>query len=75
METYEVWWYPIKSQEDRAKKIIGMFTGYINSFLRIKQQADDWPSWAKTDEQKDQYIKEYEAKEGKYFLFLKNLIY
>lgn len=42
----------------------GMFVGYINSFLKTKQEASGWPEWVKTEDQKDQYICEYENHEG-----------
>ena len=41
-----------------------MFTGYINSFLKIKAEASGWPPNTETDEQKDAYIREYEEREG-----------
>ena len=32
--------------------------------MRLKQQADGWPSWAKTEEQKEQYLRQYLEREG-----------
>ena len=37
---------------------------YINQFLKLKQQADGWPSWAKTEEEKARYVKDYFEHEG-----------
>ena len=33
-------------------------------WLKIKQQASDWPSWCTDEESKNKYIKEYEQHEG-----------
>ena len=52
----EVWHFPSKSSD--------LFTGYIDTFLKIKQEASGWPSWCQTEETKRQYIREYERKEG-----------
>ena len=41
-----------------------LFKGYIDTFLKIKQEASGWPSWCQTEAQKRQYIREYEEKEG-----------
>ena len=30
----------------------------------MKQQSAGYPGWAQTDEQKQQYIRDYQAKEG-----------
>jgi hypothetical protein len=55
LETYEVWNYSDHEQYDSETKKGGLFTTYINQFLRLKQQADGWPSWVKTDNDKDRY--------------------
>lgn len=46
-----------KSSED-------LFKSYINTFLKIKQEASGWPSHCRTEEEKRMYISEYEEKEG-----------
>ena len=61
----EVWHFPQKSSK--------LFTGYIDTFLKIKQEASGWSSWCETEAQKQQYITEYEQKEGiKYGKIKKN---
>ena len=52
----EVWDFPEKS--------FHLFRGYIDTFLKIKQEASGWPSWCQTEDQKKQYIGEYDEKEG-----------
>eukprot|EP00854_Cymbomonas_tetramitiformis_P023213 gene23213-28092_t len=41
-----------------------IFESFINTFLRIKQEASGYPEWVKADEDKDLYIKKYFEKEG-----------
>ena len=52
----EVWHFPQKSSE--------LFTGYIDTFLKIKQEASGRPSWCESEAQKQEYIREYKRKEG-----------
>ncbi|CAG2214664.1 unnamed protein product [Mytilus edulis] len=42
----------------------GIFTEYVNTFLKIKQEASGWPEWCLTDQDKHTYIKNYFEKEG-----------
>ena len=42
----------------------GLFTSYINDFLRIKQESDGWPSGADTDEKKQAFLDEWKRREG-----------
>lgn len=64
MEIDEVWHYPEMVQYDPSTKTGGLFADYINTFLRLKQQADGWPKPNMTEEEKDAYIQNYEEKEG-----------
>ena len=42
----------------------GLFTEYINTFLKTKQQASGWPAGVVTEEQKQAYVDEYLEHEG-----------
>jgi hypothetical protein len=42
----------------------GLFAGYINAWLKRKQEASGWPSWCQTDEDKEQYKRQYLEREG-----------
>jgi len=53
---YEVWHFPETCQ--------GLFKEYVDTWLKIKQEASGWPSWAETEEQKQAYIQEYYEHEG-----------
>ena len=42
----------------------GLFTGYINTFLKLKQQASGFPENIQTEEEKAHYIEQYLLHEG-----------
>ncbi|XP_055357527.1 uncharacterized protein LOC129602520, partial [Paramacrobiotus metropolitanus] len=46
------------------QKEAGLFAKYINKFLKIKMEASGWPSWCKTQKQKDAYIRQVKEREG-----------
>ena len=64
-------WSDTEIYDPQSKKG-GLFTGYINTFLKLKQQASGYPEHLKTEEEKDNYIKQYYLHEG--ILLDKNLI-
>ena len=47
-----------------AQSTNNLFTDYVDLFLRLKQQASGYPSWANTDELKEQYVRDYLEHEG-----------
>ncbi|XP_062614858.1 uncharacterized protein LOC134276633 [Saccostrea cucullata] len=55
-QTYEVWHFKESSQD--------LFKDYIDTFLKIKQEASGFPSECKTSEQEQDYIREVLYKEG-----------
>ena len=60
-----VWHFENKAQYDKEKKTgAGLFTEYINTFLKVKQEASGWPSWCITANDREKYIAEYADKEG-----------
>ena len=61
---YEVYHWKETTQYSKTTPDQGLFTEYINTFLQLKQQASGWPSWCSTEEQKQQYIEDYEKNEG-----------
>ena len=64
LEIYEVLHFQNSSQYDEKTKTGGIFTTYINQFLKMKQEASGFPSNVKTEEEKDLYINNYYEKEG-----------
>jgi len=61
---YEVWHFNSVEQYDPRSKTGGIFTEYINTFLKMKQEASGWPSWCTTKKHRHKYIKDYLEKEG-----------
>lgn len=61
---FEVWHYQKSECYDEITKTGGIFVEYINSFLKIKQESSGYPSWIKSEEDKDKYIQMYYDKEG-----------
>ena len=58
LEIYEVLHYEENQVSDQ------LFAGYINMWLKIKQESSGWPAWVQTEQDRERYIKEYEEKEG-----------
>ena len=61
---YEVWHFRDISQYDRETMTGGLFTEYVNTFLKLKQEASGWPDWCKTEEDKRKYLEMYYQTEG-----------
>ena len=55
---HEVWHFP---KEQRTE---GLFAPYVNTWLKHKTEASGWPSGVETEEQKAEYVKQYEEHEG-----------
>jgi hypothetical protein len=67
LQTFEIWHFEETTQYDphcTADDKGGIFAGYINHFLKIKQEASGWPEWCKEKCDKEQYIQNYRAHEG-----------
>ena len=56
LKIHEVWHFPTHDDE--------LFKEYVNTFLKIKQEASGYPKDWVTDEQKQAYIDEYYKHEG-----------
>jgi hypothetical protein len=56
IKIYEVYHFEETSTE--------LFRGYVDCFLKIKQESSGWPAWCGTPAQKQQYIDSYKEKEG-----------
>ena len=64
VETYEVWHWKETAKYDIETKTGGLFTEYVNMFLKSKQEADGFPENANSDEKKKSYIEKYFQREG-----------
>ncbi len=64
IKLHEVYHYNESDQYDPVTKTGGIFTRYIDSALKTKQEASGFPQGVETEEQKDDYIRKYYEHEG-----------
>ena len=57
VKIHEVWHFP----KDQRKE--GLFTPYVNTWLKHKTEASEWPDHCDTQEKKDQFAKDFGARE------------
>ena len=69
---HEVLHWKESEHYDPLTKEWGLFTSYINTFLKLKQQTSEFPEYIQTNEEKDHYIEQYFLHEG--ILLEKDLI-
>jgi hypothetical protein len=63
LEIHEVYQYKV-TQYDRETGEGGLFADYINTFLKLKAQASGYPSWVRTPDDEDSYIRQFQESEG-----------
>ena len=56
IKIHEVWHFPQQKE--------GLFREYVNTWLKLKQEAAGWPQWADTEAKKQQYLSQYREREG-----------
>ena len=56
LNVYEIWHFDTVSDQ--------FFKGYVDNFLKIKQEASGYPSWCQPDSEKEKFIRDYEEAEG-----------
>jgi hypothetical protein len=61
VEVLEFWEYEVTRLENGQG---GLFAGYVDMFLKLKQEASGYPSWVQSEDQKDAYIEDYRRAEG-----------
>ncbi|XP_013411740.1 uncharacterized protein LOC106174630 [Lingula anatina] len=63
-QMHEVWHYDHVSEYNPITKTGGLFSDYINTFLKLKQEASGYPPECTTPQLKRDYIASYFTKEG-----------
>ena len=58
LKIHEVWHFP------KAQRRTGLFTDYVNTWLKLKQESAGWPSWCQTVEQKQEHVLRYQEREA-----------
>ena len=61
---HEIYHFEASTQYDVDTGTGGLFTSYVNMFLKLKQEASGWPHWVKTDADKQVYLDKYRESEG-----------
>jgi hypothetical protein len=61
---YEVFHYPESTQFDSKTNQGGLFSSYVNLFLKFKEEASGYPDNVNSEEEKAEYIDKFLAKEG-----------
>ena len=64
LKIYEVLHYETSSKYDPNTRTGGLFTSYINQFLKMKAEASGYPPGITTDLLKEKYINDYLLVEG-----------
>ncbi|XP_067685645.1 uncharacterized protein [Haliotis asinina] len=64
LKVYKVYHWAETTQYHKTTQSGGLFASYINTFLKIKQQASGWPAWCQTEADKQQYVDNYLTNEG-----------
>ena len=64
LTVFEVYHWENTSKYDPNSQSGGLFSEYINAFLKLKQEASGWPAWCVTDEDKRTYVQNYKEREG-----------
>ncbi|PFX30059.1 hypothetical protein AWC38_SpisGene5144 [Stylophora pistillata] len=56
---------PVLPYRHNNQRVTGLFSSYVNTWLKIKQESGGWPSWAHdSNEKKEAYLKGYNEQEG-----------
>jgi DNA polymerase type B, organellar and viral len=63
IEIFEIWKYETV-QYDPVTKSGGLFSNYMDTFLKLKQEASGYPVNCITEEEKDSFINDFEIHEG-----------
>ena len=58
LQIIEVYHFPDEQQRE------GLFAPYINMWYKVKTEASGWPAWCTDDEKKNQFIRQFEEREG-----------
>ena len=60
----EVWHFEETSTYNATKGRNGIFSDYINTFLKIKHKCSGWPEGVMSEEEKSKYSEDYFKVEG-----------
>lgn len=61
---YEAWHYEEMTCFDKSTGKGGIFSGYIDTFTKLKTTFSGFPAWCKTQEDKQLFVKQFYENEG-----------
>jgi hypothetical protein len=64
LKVFEVYHYDEFTQYSPETRTGGLFTDYVDTFLKIKTEASGYPSWCLTATDKELYVKNFYEHEG-----------
>jgi len=64
VQVFEIWHYPESSQFNAEDNTPGLFSDYVNTFLKGKMEASDWPAGCTTTEARAEFLSDFHAAEG-----------
>ena len=64
VSTHEVLHWPSSEQHNKETKSGGLFADYINTFLKMKQEASGYPAGVITQQEIEEYVDNYFQHEG-----------
>ena len=64
LHLYEVWHWERVADYDASTTSGGLFTDYIKTFLKIKQESSGWPLHCESADARARYLQEYREHEG-----------
>jgi hypothetical protein len=64
IKIFEIYHWPEHTQYNPVTKDGGLFTPYVDTFLKLKTEASGYPSWCVTENDKQTYIENFYLNEG-----------
>ena len=64
LKIHELYHWEKTSKYSKLTGDRGLFADYVDTFLKLKQESSDWPTWCTDEKLRDEYINKYLEKEG-----------
>jgi hypothetical protein len=64
IKIYEIYHYPETTKFDPRTREGGLFKEYVETFLKLKQEASGYPKHCRTEDDKAEYIRSYAQRQG-----------
>ncbi len=61
---YEIYHWKETACYDPTTRTGGLFSEFVDTFLKLKQESSGWPAWCDTEDKKQKYILDYYENEG-----------